>query len=497
MSPASNQDAVQNLPTQGRSSPTIPGEPWRESQWSTYLAFSCADEMLKSFTGQAIEKIVGGIARLPHLRRYQHDVRDLVGLPAACRSYYQKVEEILDLMYKYLEIGHHHGDRDQHSSNPPRMMIENLRRVENPLLLIIGGGEEYQFLRDSRMFRNTPRDGTSSFTNADVAFLQQFCDGNIPERIESALGVAVDCIKVDAERRHTGAELLAVLHVEDPSPEVFGQMMYFHYCRRSSVHARQESRIEELEATVNTMLTVQDDLRAHDARLLDSLHRAEQEAETAENELEAQRTLRQQAEATVNNMLNVEDDLRAQNARLLDSLHRAERIADIAEDELDTESTLRQQAEASRGRAVRLAEHRLRDEYARQHDEWYHDLRNYRIDREQFGPAFEHSVEAQGRASGLDRSWLDLRRETNQLCIDLAIANDAQAGLQADLSRVIRQRNHALRERDDLHDQLPHAQVHHVFHHLQIERPNPQIGRPNPQIGRPDPPVRRPYPQIE
>ena len=546
MSPASNQDAVQNLPTQGRSSPTIPGEPWRESQWSTYLAFSCADEMLKSFTGQAIEKIVGGIARLPHLRRHQHDVRDLVGLPAACRSYYQKVEEILDLMYKYLEIGHHHGDRDQHSSNPPRMMIENLRRVENPLLLIIGGGEEYQFLRDSRTFRNTPRDGTSSFTNADVAFLQQFCDGNIPERIESALGVAVDCIKVDAERRHTGAELLAVLHVEDPSPEVFGQMMYFHYCRRSSVHARQESRIEELEATVNTMLTVQDDLRAHDARLLDSLHRAEQEAETAENELEAQRTLRQQAEATVNNMLNVEDDLRAQsarlfnslhgaeqeaetaqtereaertlrqhaeatvnnmlnvennlraqNARLLNSLHGAEQQADITENELQAERTLRQQDEADRWRAVRRAELRLRDEYARQHDEWYHDLRNYRTDREQYGPAFKHSVEAPGRASGYDRSWLDLRRETNQLCIDLAIANDAQAGLQADLSRVIRQRNHALRERDDLHNQLPHAQVHHVFHHLQIERPNPQIGRPNPQIGRPDPPVRRPYPQIE
>ena len=441
MSPASNQDAVQNPPTQGRSSPTIPGEPWRESQWSTYLAFSCADEMLKGFTGQAIEEIVGGITRLPHLRRHQHDVRDLVGLPAACRSYYQKVEEILDLMYKYLEIGHHHGDRDQHSSNPPRMMIENLRRVENPLLLIIGGGEEYQFLRDSRMFRNTPRDGTSSFTNADVAFLQQFCDGNIPERIESALGVAVDCIKVDAERRHTGAELLAVLHVQDPSPEVFGQMMYFHYCRRSSLQARQESRIEELEATVNNMLNVEDDLRAQNARLLNSLHGAEQEAETAQNELQAERTLRQQAEA-------------------------------------------------DRWRAVRRAELRLRDEYARQHDEWYHDLRNYRTDREQYGPAFEHSVEAPGRASGYDRSWLDLRRETNQLCIDLAIANNAQAGLQADLSRVIRQRNHALRERDDLHNQLPHAQVHHVFHHLQIERPNPQIGRP-------DPPVRRPYPQIE
>ena len=208
------------------------------------------------------------MAHLPRLRRHQHDVRDLVRRPAACRSYYQKVEEILDLMYKYLEIGHHQGDRDRHSSIAPRMMIENLRRLENPLLLIIGGGEEYQFLRDSRMFH------VSSFTNADMSFLQQFCDGNIPERIESALGVAVDCIKVDAERRHTGAELLAGLRVEDLSPEVFGQMMYFHYCRRSSIHARQKSRIEELEATVNNMLTIEDDQRAQDPELLDSLQRA-------------------------------------------------------------------------------------------------------------------------------------------------------------------------------------------------------------------------------
>ena len=177
-------------------------------------------------------------------------------------------------MYKYLEIGHHQGDRDRHSSTAPRMMIENLRRLENPLLLIIGGGEEYQFLRDSRMFRNTPRNDASSFTNADMSFLQQFCDGNILERIGSALGVALDCIKVDAERRHTGAELLAGLCVEDLSPEVFGQMMYFHYCRRSSIHARQKSRIEELEATVNNMLTIEDDQRAQDPELLDSLQRA-------------------------------------------------------------------------------------------------------------------------------------------------------------------------------------------------------------------------------
>ena len=367
----------------------IPEEPWRESQCSMYLAFSCADEVLKYSMGQAIEEIVGEITRLPHLRRHQHDVRDLVGLLAACRSYYQKVEEILDLMYKYLEIGHHHGDRDQHSSNPPRMMIENLRRLENPLFLIIGGGEEYQFLRDSRMFRNTPRNDASSFTNADMSFLQQFCDGSNPERIESALGVAVACIKVDAECRHTSAELLAVRHIETMSPEVFGQMLYFHYCRRSSLQARQKARIEELEATVN-------------------------------------------------NMLNVEDDLRAQNARLLNSLHSAEEEAEIAENELDAERTLRQQAEASRGRAVRRAEHRLRDEYARQHDEWYHDVRNYRTYREQYRPALQNSVEAPSRASGNDRSWLSLRLETRDLCTDLELADKTRAVLDADLSRVIR-----------------------------------------------------------
>ena len=473
-----------------------PGEPWRESQWSTYLAFSCADEILKGFTGQAIEEIVGGIARLPHLRRHQHDVRDLVGLPAACRSYYQKVEETLDLMFKYLEFGHHPGDRDQHSSNSPRMMIENLRRRENPLCLTIGRGEEYQFLRDSRMFRNTPRYDASSFTNAEMSFLQQFCDGNIPERIESALGVAVDCIKVDAECRHTGAKPLAVRHFEDLSSEVVGQMLHFHYCRKSSLQARQQSRIEQLEATVNNMLTVEDDLRAQNARLLDSLRRAEQRAETAETELEAERTLRQQTEATDNNMLNVEDDLRAENARLLNSLHRAEQQAEIAENELQAERTLRQQAEASRGRAVRRAELRLRDEYARQHDEWYRDLRNYRTDREHYGPAFEHSVEAPGKASGYDRSWLDLRQETNQLCIDLAIANDAQTNLEADLSRVIRQHNRALPERDDLHDQLRHAQAHYNPPYRQIGRPNPQIGQPNLQIGQSNPQVGRPYPQV-
>ena len=276
-------------------------------------------------------------------------------------------------------------------------MIEILRRRENPLCLIIGRGEEYQFLRDSRMFRNTPRYDTSSFTNAEMSFLQQFCDGNIPERIESALGVAVDCIKVDAERRHTGAKPLAVRHFEDLSSEVIGQMLHFHYCRKSSLQARQLSRIEQLEATVNIMLTVEDDLRAQNARLLDSLHRAEQQEETAETELEAERPLRQQAEATVNNMLNVQDDLRAQNARLLDSLHRAEQQAEIAKNELEAERTLRQQAEASRGRAVRRTEHRLRSEYAWQHDEWYHDLRNYRVDREQYGPAFRHCCNLERR----------------------------------------------------------------------------------------------------
>ena len=233
---------------------------------------------------------------------------------------------------------------------------------------------------------------------------------------------------------------------------------------------------QQAEATVNNMLTVENDLRAQNARLLDSLHISEQQAETAETALEAESTLRQQAEATVNNMLTVQN-------------------------ELEAERTLRQQAEASRARAVRRAEHRLRDEYARQHDEWYHDLRNYRTDGDQYRPAFGHSVEAPGRASGDDRSWLNLRRETNELCIDLQIANDTQANLRADLSSVIRQCNRALRERDDLHHQLRdaqayialrerdnlqgqiwHAQVYYIPHYRQIERPNPQVGRPYPQI---------------
>ncbi len=379
-------------------------------------------------------------------------------------------------MYKYLEIGHHHGDRDRYSSIRHRrmMMIENLRRRENPLFLIIGRGEEHQFLRDSRMFRNSQKYDASSITNVEMSFLQQFCNGNIPERIESALGVAVDCIKDDAEWRHTGAEPLAVRHVENLSSEVLVQMLYFHYYRKFSLQARQESRIEELKATVNNMLTVEGDLRAQDTRLLDSLRRAEQQAEAAENELEAERTLRQQAEATVNNMLTVEDDLRAQNARLLDSLHRAEQQAETAGNDLEAERTLRQQAEASRGRAVRRAEHRLRDEYARQHDEWYHDLRNYRTDREQYGPAFEDSVHAPGRASGDDRSWLDLRRETNELFTDLAIADNAQADLEADLSRVRRQRDHAARERDNLQGQLRHAQANYNPYYHQIGWPRPR-----------------------
>ena len=476
-------------------------------------------------------------------------------------------------MYKYLAIGHHHGDRDQHPSIPHRtMIIENLHRRDNPLFLIIGRGEEYEFLRDSRMFRNSEKSDASCFTNADMSFLQQFCNGILPERLEVALVVAVDCISIDAECRHTGAEPLAVRYVEDLSSEVPRQMLYFHYCRKSALQARQRSRIEELEATVNNMLTVESDMRAQDTRLLDSLRRAEQQAVTAEKELEAERTLRQQAEATVHNMLTVEDDLHAQNAGLLDSLHRAEQQAETAENQLETErtlrqdaeatvdnmltveedlraqnatllddlrraeqqaetaenqletertlrqdaeatvdnmltveedlraqnatllddlrraeqqaetaenelqaeTTLRQQAEASRGRAVRRAEHRLRDEYARQHDDWYHDLHNYRTDREQYGPAFEDSVEAPGRASGDDRSWLNLRRETNELFTDLEIADNAQADLEADLSRVRRQRNHALQERDNLQGQLRHAQAYYHPHYHQPGRPYPR-----------------------
>ena len=378
-------------------------------------------------------------------------------------------------MYKYLAIGHHHGDRDQHPSIPHRtMIIENLHRRDNPLFLIIGRGEEHEFLRDSRMFRNSEKSDASCFTNADMSFLQRFCNGDIPERLESALGVAVDCIKVDAGCRHTGAKPLAVRHVEDLSSEILVQMLHFHYCRKSSLQARQGVRIGELEATVNNMLTVEADLRAQIARLLDSLHRAEQQAETAENELETERTRRQDAEATVDIMLTVEADLRAQNATLLDDLRRAEQQAETAENELQAETTLRQQAEASRGRAVRRAEHRLRDEYARQHDDWYHDLHNYRTDREQYGPAFEDSVEAPGRASGDDRSWLNLRRETNELFTDLENADNTQADLEADLSRVRRQRNHALRERDDLQGQLRHAQAYYHPHYHQPGGPYPR-----------------------
>ena len=372
-------------------------------------------------------------------------------------------------------------------------MMENLRRRENPLLLIICRGEEHQFLRDSRMFLDSLRYHASSFTDADVSFLQRFCNGNIPEQVESALVLAVDCIVVDAEYRHTGAEPLSVRHIENVFSET--QMLYFHFSPKSSLQARQESRIEELEATVNNMLTVEDDLRAQDARLLDSLHRAEQQAEIAENDLGAERTLRQQAEATLDNLFTVEDDLRAQNVRLLDSLSTAEQQSEIAENELEAERTLRQQAEASRGRAVRQAEHRLRDAYARQHDEWYHDIYNYREDREQYGPAFQHSVEAPGRASGDKPSWLNLRRETSWLVTDLEVANNAQANLRADLSRVTRQhndtlrerdnllrgrdalhrerdnlegqRNHAIRERNNLQGQLHHAQAYRNPHALQ------------------------------
>ena len=153
---------------------------------------------------------------------------------------------------------------------------------------------------------------------------------------------------------------------------------------------------------------------------------------TVQNELEAERTLRQQAETTVNNMLTVQN-------------------------ELEAERTLRQQAEASRVGSVRRAEHRLRDEYARQHDEWYHDLRNYRTDREQYGPTFGDSVEAPGRASGDDRSWLYLRRETNELFTHLDIANNAQVHLAAGLNIVGLQLNHACRELDNLQGRLQHA----------------------------------------
>ena len=162
-------------------------------------------------------------------------------------------------------------------------------------------------------------------------------------------------------------------HLEESSSDVLGQIVYFHYCRKTCLQARQKLRIEELEATVNNSSTVQDDLRAQKARLLDSLRRAGQQAETAES------ALRQQAETAVNNMLTIQK-------------------------ELEAERTLRQQAEASRVESVRRAERRLRDEYARQHEEWYHDLRNYRTDREQYGPAFGDCVEALGRASGDDRS---------------------------------------------------------------------------------------------
>ena len=177
------------------------------------------------------------------MRWHGHDLRDVVELSAACRSYYQKVEEILDLMHKYLELRHQQGDRNQ---IPHGMMIENLRWRQNPLFLIIGRGKEYQFLLDSRMFRNSQRYYAPSFTTAEMSLLQQFCDGNIPQRIESALGVAIDSIKVDAECRHTGAEPFAVRHVEELSSEILGQIVYFHYCRKISLQVRQKSRIAEL-----------------------------------------------------------------------------------------------------------------------------------------------------------------------------------------------------------------------------------------------------------
>ena len=46
-SPASNRDAAQNSPIEGREAPIRLIAPWRESQWRTYLAFNYADEMLK------------------------------------------------------------------------------------------------------------------------------------------------------------------------------------------------------------------------------------------------------------------------------------------------------------------------------------------------------------------------------------------------------------------------------------------------------------------
>lgn len=50
---ASHEDAAQNHLTR---SPMLPGEPWRESQWSTYLAFNCTDEMLKLLQDKPFKK---------------------------------------------------------------------------------------------------------------------------------------------------------------------------------------------------------------------------------------------------------------------------------------------------------------------------------------------------------------------------------------------------------------------------------------------------------
>ena len=352
-----------------------------------------------------------------------------------CRSYYQRVEGILELMFKYLGIDYNEEDRSRNPSNHYKMLVQKLRRRGNPLFLIIGRGEEYQFLCDSKRFRNRQGQYASKPTTADISHLTQFCEGEVLLRVEAALGIAVDCIKIDAECRHKGTELLGTRRLEALPSEVLAKMLYFHDCRRMSIQAGQKSRINELEATVNNMLTDERDLRAENVRLLEGQHRAEQEAETATNEL-------------------------------------------------NTERALRVQAEASRVKAVRQAQRHLRTEYARQHDEWYHDLRNYRTDREQFGAAFEDSVEAPARASGDDPSWLDLRRETNELCTDLDNAGAAQASLETDLRRVTHERNQALRQRDHALDSLDHAlherdHARHMYDHMLRERNHALLERDN------------------
>ncbi len=379
-------------------------------------------------------------------------------------------------MFKYLGIDYNEEDRSRNPSNHYRKLIEKLRRRGNPLFLIIGRGEEYQFLCDSKRFRNRQGQNASRPTTADISHLAQFCDGELLLRVESALGIAVDCIKIDAECRHQGTELLGTRRLEALPSEVLAKMLYFHDCRRLSVQAGQKSRINELEATVNNMSTGEEVLRAENVRLLDGQRRAEQEAAIAKTDLEAEETLRQQAEA---------------------SLERAEQEAATAKADLEAEETLRQQAEASLEGAVRQAERRLRNGYARQHDEWYQVIRNYRTDRVQHGPAFEGSVEAPGRASGAGRCWLNLRRETNQLRLDFENADDAQIRSEADLSRVRQELNHARRERDHLEGQLQRAQVYYPPVHTipSLRNPPPNMGYHDHYYpaGLPPPRIAQPY----